>query len=806
MKIGSTLKLGLGAALTLAAALCGGAEKQALASGDENRITVNVAQPGVTVSPHLWGIFFEDINLSADGGIVPERVRNRSFEDGGKTEPWSTVADPSVSVEMALDSETPASAKNPHALKVVVSGAGGGRGGVANPGYYGMSLVKGERYRVSLLARAAAPFSGPLTVTLEGADGRVCATGEIAGLTAAWAARTLTVTAAATDPAARLVISAAAPGTFWLDMVSVMPEKTWKGHGLRPDLCEMLAALRPAFMRFPGGCWVEGNTMAEAYRWKQTLGDLSERRTQYNLWQYHATHTLGYHEYLQLSEDLGAEPLFCINVGMSHKENVPMGQMAEYVQDALDAVEYANGPATSTWGALRAKAGHPAPFNMKFLEIGNENGGPAYHERYALFHDALKARYPEIRLIANVWHGLPTNRPLDIVDEHYYSTPEFFMRNAGKYDRYDRSGYKVFVGEYAVTRNTGTGSLRGALGEAAFMTGLERNADVVAMAAYAPLFVNVNHRKWNPNLINFDSSKAYGTPSYYVQKLFSEHAGATVLPAEVTSVLTDGKSLAGFIGVGTWSTQAEFKDIVVTGDGTTLFASDFSKDAKGWRLPKEGEWKAADGALRQLSDANGACAVIGDKRWKNYTLTLKARKLGGQEGFLILFGLQNDAQKSWWNIGGWGNKRHAIESGGIECPAVNGSIETGRWYDIKVELNDASVRCYLDGTLVHDVSAPALQALYASATLSKAGDEVIVKAVNVSDRPQAVRLQLNGVAGVRRAARVWTLTSADPMDENSISELTKVAPIETSLNVSGPSVEHTLPGNSLTVLRLGVSK
>ena len=289
------------------------------------------------------------------------------------------------------------------------------------------------------------------------------------------------LTGPGTDPKGALSLIAEGQGTLWFDMVSVMPKKTWRDHGLRPDLCEMLEALQPSFLRFPGGCWVEGDDTAHNYQWKKTIGDVSHRIPLWNIWQYWATHGLGYHEYLQLSEDLGAEPLFCINVGMSHREVVPLDQMGPWVQDALDAIEYANGSTNTLWGGLRARNGHPAPFNLKYLEIGNENGGPAYHERWELFYNAIKARHPEIQLIANVWGGYPTNRMPEIIDEHYYNNPEFFMGQAHRYDSYRRDGPKVFVGEYAVTSGAGLGNLRGAIGEAAFMTGLERNADVVQM-------------------------------------------------------------------------------------------------------------------------------------------------------------------------------------------------------------------------------------------------------------------------------------------------------------------------------------
>jgi alpha-L-arabinofuranosidase len=794
----SLLGLSLLAAILASGSLLGAAEPA--------KISVAVDKPGIKVNPLLWGIFFEDINLSADGGIYPERVRNRSFEDGGKLDPWTAVSSGLSEVTLAIDGGRPVSAKNPHALKVTLAKVGQVRAGVANPGYYGMSVVQGERYEVSLFARAEAGFAGPLTVTLESTDSQAYASGEIKELGPDWKRYSFSLTASATDPKARLVVSARQSGTFFLDMVSVLPATTWKGHGLRPDLCEMLAGLKPAFVRFPGGCWVEGDTMKEAYRWKETIGEVADRRTQYNIWQYYATHSLGYHEYLQLCEDLGAEPLFCINVGMSHKEVVPMDKMGEYVQDALDAIEYANGPADSQWGARRAQAGHPAPFNLKCLEIGNENGGPAYNERYALFHNAIKAKYPEIKLIANHWGGYPKNCPVEIVDEHYYSTPEFFIQNAGKYDAYDRKGVQVFVGEYAVTQNTGQGSLRGAIGEAAFMTGLERNSDVVAMASYAPLFVNIHHRKWNPNLIGFDSDRAYGIPSYYVQKLFSENQGAVVLPTEVASPMTEPPA-AGAFGVGTWNTQAEFKDIKIARADKTLFAADFTKEAVDCKFSGGGDWKAIDGALRQTAGAEGARAVFGNQAdWHDCTLTLKARKLGGAEGFLILFNQKGKNAKSWWNLGGWGNSKHAIEADGIAVADVPGKIETGRWYDIKIELKGPAVKCYLDGKLVHEANQTTPKALYASATLSAAGDDVILKTVNTAAEPLTAEINIKGVANVSRQARETLLTAVDPMAENTIDQPVKVVPVERPLDNAAASFPHTFPGNSVSVIRLKIKK
>lgn len=766
-------------------------------------LTVKVDQPGHAISPTLYGIFFEDINCSADGGLYAELVRNRNFEDSDNPDHWSVLKDGSAVVEMAVDSSKPASSKNPRSLRVQIKNPGSGRAGVANDGFWGIAVEKGDKYELSLLARAGEESTGPLLVSLESTSGTVYATDKVTKLTPNWKKYTLSLKAKGTDPRARLVISADHAVTFWIDMVSLFPKETWKNrpNGLRPDLAEMLAGLKPAFVRFPGGCWVEGDTMALAYRWKQTIGETSERRTQRNIWQYQATHGIGYHEYLQMCEDLKAEPLFVINCGMSHREVIPMDKMQEFVQDALDAVEYANGPVTSTWGAVRAKNGHPAPFNLRYMEIGNENGGGAYHERYALFHDALKAKYPEIHLVANEWSGRPDNRPLEIVDEHYYSSPEFFINNAGKYDSYDRKGHKVYVGEYACTQGCGQGNLRAAVGEAAFMTGMERNSDVVMMASYAPLFANVHYKKWNPDLINFDSSRVYGLPSYYVQKMFSENRGDVVLPVDLQVADITPPVKSGCIGVGTWRTEAEFKDIKVTRGDEVLFSGDFSRGLNGWDT-RGGEWSIIDGAMHQKSLGDNIRAFAGDKKWSNYTFSLKARKISGEEGFLIPFAVQNEDAKVWWNIGGWGNTRHALEMEGISGGDIRGSIETGRWYDIRVELKGSNIKCYLDGKLIHDVDYPRVKSLYATA--SRAGNkEVILKVVNASYEDQDTEVNLRGVA---RASSVTALvlSSRDPNDENTLDRPVKVAPIKQQIECSGPRFSHVFPANSVTVLRMKV--
>ena len=791
------LNLVLGA---VAAAFCIANLSPALAQ--EAKIAVQVDQPGHKIAPTLFGIFFEDINLSADGGIYPELVRNRNFEDSIKPDHWTLSSSGLAQAEMIIDVINPMSPRNPRSLKVSITHPGSGRVGVVNGGFYGMAIQKGDSYVLSLNARGDQSFTGPLTVSVESADGLVYAQEKFSKLTTDWKKFTATLTAKGTDPKARLVVSADKAGTFWIDMVSLTPKKTWKGHGLRPDLMEMLVGLKPAFNRFPGGCWVEGEHMKEAYRWKLTIGDSAERRTQHNIWGYEATHGVGYHEYLQMCEDLACEPLFVINCGMSHKENVPTDQMDEFVQDAMDAIEYANGPASSQWGAVRAKAGHPAPFHLKYMEIGNENGGKAYHERWPLFVKAIKARYPEMQLVANVWGGYPTNFMPDIVDEHYYSNPEFFMQNAFKYDKYDRKGPKIYIGEYAVTERAGLGNLRGAVGEAAFMTGMERNSDVVIMGSYAPLFCNANHKRWPINLINYDSYRAFGIPSYYVQQMFSQNRGDVTLPITVEASMTEVAGKGGAVGVGTWFTQAEFKDITVTSGGATLASSEQTSAKKGWKLLGNGDWKFDGGVISQSKLEENIRAVFGDKKWTDYTLSLKARKLGGAEGFLVLFNVKNDNGKSWWNIGGWGNKRHGVEMGGVAGESVDGSIETGRWYDIRVELKGSNIKCYLDNKLIHDLKTPGIKSIYASASREDKNGEIILKVVNVAENAQAAEISLNGAGKLGATAKAIVLTSESSTDENTLAEPNKVVPVTKTVEVSGPTLRQSFPGNSVTVLRI----
>lgn len=503
----------------------------------DTTITINPGKQLFPVATDLWGIFFEDIDLSLDGGIYAEMVRNRSFEDGKlgreQNEPLA-YWDPVGASYIRPDTTRPLSPKNTRSVRVEARPGCG----IANNGYFGMGIEKGKTYNLSVALRGE--MKGAIEVSFEafGKAGTL-GKGEIPAITQDWQTYTLALTATDTDPRARLIFRTVEGGVFYMDCVSLFPAETYGKSGLfRKDLMEKLAALKPSFVRFPGGCWVEGDTMKEAYRWKTTLGSIWERRTQWNIWKYWSTNGVGFHEYLLLCEELGAKPLFCINCGIAHKDNVPMEQMDEFVQDALDCIEYANGSADTKWGAVRAANGHPEPFNLEYLEIGNENHGQGYTDRYKLIAEAVRAKYPEVKLIFNRFKRWDvTEGPRDIRDDHYYNSPDWFMRSGASYadrSKYPVDSFKIFVGEYAVTRNTRPyGSLRAAIGEAAFMIGLENTQDVVALAAYAPLFANAQHLAWSPNLINVVSDGSFVNPSWNVQKLFSENRGSEVVECKV---------------------------------------------------------------------------------------------------------------------------------------------------------------------------------------------------------------------------------------------------------------------------------
>ncbi|MGI8565497.1 MAG: alpha-L-arabinofuranosidase C-terminal domain-containing protein, partial [Pyrinomonadaceae bacterium] len=560
--------------VALACALCLNAGNGQIAFAQSNTITVQVDRPGATIAPTLFGLFFEDINFAADGGIYPERLKNRSFEFPEPLMGWKPVERGGAKGALnVINQDSENDAPNQRFLRINVETEGGGFG-VMNDGFRGIGVEQGAEYSFSVRARRADGAGNSLRIELEDADGRALGASTISGITPEWKQFTVIIRPTATSAKARFNILATGRGAVDVDALSLFPKGTWKNrqNGLRSDLVQLLKDMKPGFLRFPGGCIVEGRTLESRYQWKTTVGDLDDRQLIVNRWNtefkhrpapdYYQSFGLGFYEYFQLSEDVGAEPLPILNCGMACQFNT--GELAavedldHYIQDALDLVEFANAPVTTAWGRKRAAMGHPAPFNLKMIGVGNEQWGPQYIERYKVFSKVLKEKYPEIKLISSagpspnderfkfLWNELRALKA-DIVDEHYYMEPKWFRENVNRYDDYPRDGPKVFAGEYAaqsvgVARPDNRNNWEGALSEAAFMTGLERNADLVVMASYAPLFAHVDAWQWTPNMIWFDNLRSFGTPNYYVQKMFGANVGTNILPVLLNGAAKNGQA------------------------------------------------------------------------------------------------------------------------------------------------------------------------------------------------------------------------------------------------------------------------
>lgn len=538
--------------------------------------TVNTDKPVADVQPTMWGIFFEDINFGADGGIYAELIKNRSFEFfkplmGWKTMRASAQDNPAITARVALQegeitilNRPNKTSTNPRFMRVSLNNHLKGSLGLQNEGFRGMGIKKDLRYDFSVLYNQKA---GNIKLHLE----LLSEKGDVIGSTVftpsptnnAWKKGEISFVATATDAKAKFNIWFEGTGVIDLDMISLFPSDTWKGRkgGMRADMIQLLADMKPGFMRFPGGCIVEGYDLSLRYQWKKTIGPVEERKTIINRWNnefahrpapdYFQTFGLGFFEYFQLSEDIGAEPLPILNCGMACQFNstelAPLDALDPYIQDALDLIEFANGSTATKWGKIRADMGHPKAFNLKMMGIGNENWGPQYVERLSAFQKAIKVKYPNFKLVCSsgtdpngdrfdYLNGELRKMKADFIDEHYYRRPEWFLSNAKRYDSYDRKSIsKVFAGEYAgqsdhtVSVNN-KNNWRTAIAEAAFLTGLERNADVVNMASYAPLFAHIDGWQWTPNLIWVDNLRSYGTANYQVQKLYSTNKGTQVMP------------------------------------------------------------------------------------------------------------------------------------------------------------------------------------------------------------------------------------------------------------------------------------
>jgi alpha-L-arabinofuranosidase len=547
-------------------------------------LVVDVEKQGAPIQPTMYGLFFEDINFGADGGLYAELIKNRSFEFPQSLMGWNSFG------KVAVRDDGAPFERNPHYVRLSYSGHAHKHTGLENEGFRGIGIAANATYRFSVWARtSSANTSQKIRVELIDAENNPFERKEVEITSGEWKKYEVILTPTKEEPKAKIRIFLISEGPLDLEHISLFPTDSWKGreNGLRKDLATALDELNPGLFRFPGGCIIEGTDLETRYDWKKSVGPVENRPLNENRWHYTFTHRfypdyfqtygMGFYELFLLAEDMGAEPLPVVNVGLACQYqndgehcHVPVGELGDYIQDALDLIEFANGATSTQWGKVRAEMGHPEPFNMKFIGIGNEQWGPEYPARLEKFIEAIRVRYPEVKIIgssgpqaegkdfAYLWPEMKRLK-VDLVDEHYYRPPQWFLDNAVRYDSYDRKGPKVFAGEYASHHKTRANNFESALTEASFMTGLERNADVVHMATYAPLLAHVEAWQWRPDLIWFDNLRMVRTPNYYVQKLYGHHAGTNVLPLTWNQAPLTGQQ--GFYGSAVIDTKK--KEIIV---------------------------------------------------------------------------------------------------------------------------------------------------------------------------------------------------------------------------------------------------
>ena len=850
------------------------------------------------ISDMLFGVFIEDINFAADGGLYAEMVQNRSFEftklaQGDEKHGWSDVGE--IDAQVTVDD--PAGGLNSNNTNyLVLINASDTPAGVANRGFLdGMAVTEGASYAFSVWARGLEGFTGPLYVDIT-VNGESAAHGEIPALTDTWALYELELTSAVTAHTGVKLEVTMGRGKAALDMVSLFPRDTFKGreNGLRRDLAEKLEALEPKFLRFPGGCVIEGLTLETAYDWKDSIGvdekgepllfnghygDVAARRQGTNIWTNvntsadpypsFMTYGLGFYEYFLLAEDIGAVGVPVLNCGIScmvrGNQAVPLAsdEMAGYIQDALDLVEFCRGDETTKWGAVRADMGHPEPFALKYIGIGNEQWGGNYFRHYEAFLEAFaQAREERPELFDGVelmfsagtddgdsGYGMTIDAYRHVedwlddnpgkiladytgaIDHHYYNTPDWFLSHADYYDEanYTRDtadfssapyggGMPVFLGEYAAQSNT----LNAALAEAAYMTGLERNGDIVKMAAYAPLFGNLTATHWAPDLIWFNNHQVTPSVNYYVQQIFAKNAGTALLRSELTGAeLTGDAGLSGKIGVGTWNTSAKFDNVKIVDNktGKTLGIQDFEKDTAGeWEHVSDGVWSVENGVLFQKSTATntgafgntGSALYFGDADWTDYTLTLDATKTGGAEGFLIPFAVRDRDNSFFWNLGGWNNTVSTLQevAGGAKSDQIGAasrpvSIKTGQTYHLKVVVTPENVKCYLDGELYVDYTPAPVAKSEAYHVVSTDGTgDIIVKLVNVTGQARTFAVDVKNAPGLGNTAAVDTVAGTSLRDDNILGRDPVVTLASSEVSGVTDRFNYTVPAYSVTVLRL----
>jgi alpha-L-arabinofuranosidase len=823
-------------------------------------IEIDGAAKRVPVSPTQYGIFFEEISHGGEGGLYAEMIQNRSFEDHvipsgcvlkdgyavppakpnyftGKVNDWKVKwdIDPLSNWKLKLNGEAqatvrvidsiPLNSATPHAALINITNASEyDMVHFSNSGFWGISVKAGEKYNLRIFINTLKSYQGTLTVKIISAEGKTLAQEKIKVFKlSTWKEYNCHLTAVASDNNATFDLCFDAHGKVLVDFVSLFPEKTFKNrpNGLRADVAQMLADLKPAFIRWPGGCIVEGLTLENRVKWKETLGDPVMRPGEYDLWGYRNTYGWGYHEFLQFCEDIGAAGMYVCNVGIScefrNGDYCSDDSAKHFIQDALDAIEYAIGGVNTSWGAKRAAAGHPEPFPLKYVEIGNENRGPIYYKRHNMFYTALKAKYPQIQYILNTNFG--EAKPIideasrevskaDIADLHWYESPDWFFNHTRMFDDVQpRPNFKLYVGEYACNKDVGAGNLYGALSEAAFIAGMERNSDAVIMTSYAPLFENSNKRNWPVNLIWINNNQVFGRSSYYVQKMFAENRPDENVSTNVAlpekPVTSD---FSGQIGLATYNTAAEFKDITVTTNGQDVYRSDFAGRVVDWEA-LSGKWSVNDSLYAQSEIEPFRIAMMKAQSFDNYTLQLKARKTDGREGFIIVFGAKDSKNRYSVNIGGWNNAYSAVEkteNGKTTTisSTILSKVETNVWNDIKIVVSFPNVECYLNGQLLIKYTVRDFYKQYAIAGFDKKTKEIVIKVVNAETTMYRPQIKLKNLGNIVSEGEVITLTSMAGKDENSFEQPKKISPVSQKISTFSKDFSFEFKPLSFTILRI----
>lgn len=793
-----------------------------------------MGQSKITVRPDrvtgqlgdLYGIFFEDLNHAADGGLYAEMVQNRSFEfcavDNPSYHPlmaWEKIEKKYSRMQWWIQDSHPYSRRNPHYLVCEIFETGMGAG-VRNTGFTpGMYLQKGEKYRFSCLAATDGRGELPLRIVLENDEGRNLGQADIVVSNGTvWNHYEAEITAQETTTAGNLSIYIEAVGRLYLDMVSLFPQKTFmqQRNGLRADIATLLADLKPRFMRFPGGCLVhDGSINVEdrdsLYRWKNTIGVLEERPARRNNWGYNQTLGLGYYEYFCFCEEIGAKPLPVLPAGYDphHQRKVPFDQLDEWIQEALDLISFANDDASAQWGRIRCELGHPEPFGLEYIGIGNEEVGEGFFERYPYFHKAIKEKYPDIQIIASSgpfaaggeyekgWNCARRNHA-DLVDEHYYMAPEWFLANHHRYDSFDEKDPRVFLGEYASWGNT----WYNALIEASYMTGMERNSEKVGLACYAPLLCNVNYINWKPDMIWFDNHQAYGTANYYVQKLFMNHQGDDRIELEMTgiddSVTIQDDPKGGF-------------GLRIEPDTVVRYSQIMIEDIQNGTIWKDSEVYFVGDNVEQYISADPDARVVTEDillhtvESDHYIITVKGEMLYGRRGFMLQYGNRDEKNRYQWEIGGWQNMDSALTqdiAGRNSCLTQSSfTVAADREYELKLEIEGRHLRAYIDGELIHEIHhAPVkIEPLYTAASIDRQSGDVIVKLVNVQKRPIDTVLHMEGIEQAKGTA--YIMSGFALKDENSFAEPLKVSPREEEIQLTQGCCSCHIDGESVRVLR-----